>query len=160
MDRGEDTGPGGLAAAQMGRKLSVGPAGVVQIPVLGLLGEGVGVEPIQQLHIHAQAPEGELGRVNMEVGHTRNNQAVTKVLQGQIPVLLREDVEYSGTAALLAYQITVLPNPQAMPVPAVDDMALPDEIHGSSLLSEAQQGGSLLSALRPCPIYGTLAVVI
>src|SRR5699024_154802 len=127
----------------------VGPAGVVQIPVLGLLGEGVGVEPIQQLHIHAQAPEGELGRVNMEVGHTRNNQAVAKVLQGQIPVLLREDVEYPGTAALLAYQITVLPSPQAMPVQAVEDMALPDEIHGSSLLAEAQQGGSLLSALRP-----------
>ena len=48
-------------------EVAVGRLGIGEVRVFALLGEGIGVQPVQQLHIQPDGAEAELGRVHMQV---------------------------------------------------------------------------------------------
>ena len=60
MDRGEDGRARRGAAAQMVHKTGVRAIGVFEIGVFGFFRERIGVEPLEQLEVHAEAAEREL----------------------------------------------------------------------------------------------------
>ena len=128
VDGAENGGAGGGAAAQMVGKNGIGPVGVGQIGVFGFLGEGVGVQPVQQLHVHAQTPEGKLGRVEMEVRQAGNDESVTVVRQREVDITLRQRFKHTGTAALLADKIALGHQADAVAALAPAEVAPNDKI--------------------------------
>lgn len=82
MDRPEHRRPGGRGGRQVVSEDAVGPPGVGGVGVFCLLGEGVGIQPVEQLEVHAQRPEGILGRVQVQVDEAGDDQPVPAVLDG------------------------------------------------------------------------------
>ena len=79
MTGSENTASGGSAMLHGINEHAVCLLGIFKILVLLLLWEGVPVEPIHQLKIHAHATEGILWRMNVKVNHTGENQRITVV---------------------------------------------------------------------------------
>ena len=133
VQRAEDDGAGGGAVAQVVRKDLVGVAGVGEVRVLGLLREGVGVQPVKELQVHAQAAEGVLGRVDVDVAHAGDHELARAVNKGQVGVALRELGEDAGGLAVDADQVAVLGAGDLLGARAVADVPLDDEGLGVGL---------------------------
>ena len=108
MDRGEDGRARRGAAAQMVHKAGVRAIGVFEIGVFGFFRERIGVEPLEQLEIHAESAERELWRVDVQVGHARNNELAGIVQQRQRGILRRKRGEYARDAAVFTDKIAVV----------------------------------------------------
>ena len=119
-------------------ELPVGARGVVQIPVLGLLREGIGIEPVQQLHIHTESAEGKLRRVKMQVGHAGDDQPITVVADRQLAVAQRQLGENALAAAVLHDDIAVLSDGDLVGIFALADMSLDHKCVHRQPLSAAQ----------------------
>ena len=61
----------------------VGFVGIGDVPILSFLREGVSIQPIQQLHVTANAPESELGSMEMEVDKAGDDDIAAVVFQRQ-----------------------------------------------------------------------------
>ena len=133
MQRAEDDGTGGGAVAQVVRKDLVGVAGIGEVRVLGLLREGVGVQPVQELQVHAQAAEGVLGRVDVDIAHAGDDELAGAVDERQLGVALGELTEDAGGLAVNADQVAVLGAGDLLRARAVADVALDHEGLGLSL---------------------------
>ena len=128
VQRGKETGAGGRAAAQMRYELAVGAVGIGQVGVFRFLGEGVGVEPVEQLHIHAQPAKGELRRVRVQVDQTGQDELVAHVEQRKGAVDLREDGKDARAETVFADQIGIFAKTQLVRTRAVTDVPLYDKI--------------------------------
>ena len=122
MGRGEDAGPGGGPPFQVPGENPVGLPGVVQVPVLGLLREDMGLQPVQQLQVHAQPPEGVLRCVDVEVGEAGDDEPAAPVLHRQAPVGLGQDLIDTGGHAVHRDQEAVPHGLQVPGVPAVAEV--------------------------------------
>ena len=120
---GEEAGPGGGAFPQVVHKEGVGLSGVLRVGVPRLLGEGAGVQPLQQLQIHLEAAEGVLGGVNVEVRQPRHYQLSGIVLQGNSLIALGEAVKDPGRPPVLADQVSVRHDGQVIFIFAVADIS-------------------------------------
>ena len=74
MERGKNARACGRAAGKPRHKALVSRFGIGTVLVFRFLGEGVGVEPIEKLQIHAEAAEGKLRRVQMKIRHAGNDE--------------------------------------------------------------------------------------
>ena len=108
MDRGEDGRARRGAAAQMVHKAGVRAVGIVEVGIFGLLWEGIGIEPLEQLEVHAEAAEGELRRVDMQIGHAGEDELSGIVQQRQRGILRRKRGAYARDAAALADEEAVV----------------------------------------------------
>ena len=124
VNGGENTGPGGGAVFQLLRKDLIGPAGIVLVGKMALLREGVVLQPLQQLHVHAQAPVGVLAGVDVKVHKAGQDELLPKILHGKAPVALRQAVKDSGHHAVLTHQIAPRPQLQLSAGGGVDHVAL------------------------------------
>ena len=121
MDGGEDGRA--RAAQQMVHEAAVGPVCVVQLLILGFLREGIGVEPLQQLHIHAEPAEGELRRVDMQVGHTGQDQPVAVIEHRQRGIARRQRLKDAGDAAVFHNDAALLQTDDLIHAPAEAEIA-------------------------------------
>lgn len=76
MDAGECADPGGTPSDQLLGQPLVDDFCIFHIREPGLGGEGIGLEPFQQLQIHTQAQHGELGGVQVHITEARGNDRV------------------------------------------------------------------------------------
>ena len=74
VDGGENSCARGRAVQQVVHEAAVGPVRVLQFLIFGFLWEGIGIQPFQQLHIHTETAEGKLRRMDMQIGHARQDQ--------------------------------------------------------------------------------------
>ena len=79
MDGGKDAGTHGAKAPHVADEAAIHALGIGRIGILLLLGEGVVLQPRQQLEIHSNALVAILRGMNVHIVHSRNEQAVTKV---------------------------------------------------------------------------------
>ena len=132
---GKDGGPGGEAALQGRHKLPVGRPGVGQVPELGFLREGVGVQPVQQLQVHPQTPIGKLGPVEVEIHQSGEDEPVPEVQKGQVPVGFREDRKGALAKPLCADQKSIGNTPVAIGTSTEEKLPFTYKIfHGMCLL--------------------------
>ena len=89
MQRAEQTGPGVGPPQNIVDEVAVGHLGIGKVRIFALLGEGIGVQPVQQLHIQPDGAEAELGRVHMQVRQPREDELVRVIILGQMPEFLR-----------------------------------------------------------------------
>ena len=124
MDGGKDGRARGRAAQQMRGEAAIRPFGVVQVLVFGFLREGIGVEPLQQLHIHAEPAEGELRRVDMQVGHTGQDQPMAVIEHRQRGIARRQRLKDAGDAPLLHNDAALFQTDDLVHAPAEADISL------------------------------------
>lgn len=105
VDRPEHRRPGGRGGRQVVSEDAVGPPGVGGVGVFCLLGEGVGIQPVEQLEVHAQRPEGILGRVQVQVDEAGDDQPVPAVLDGNPLELLGQLGKNAGGLPFLADEV-------------------------------------------------------
>ena len=127
-------------------ELAVGAVGIGQVGVFRFLGEGVGVEPVEQLHIHAQPAKGELRRVRVQVDQTGQDELVAHVEQRKGAVDLREDGKDARAETVFADQIGIFAQTQLVRTRAVTDVPLYDKIR-------AHKRTSLLHSFSPIQYY-------
>ena len=108
MDRGEDGRARRGAAAQMVHKAGICAVGVFEIGVFGFFRERIGVEPLEQLEVHAEAAEGKLRRVDMQIGHAGEDELSGIVQQRQRGILRRKRGENARDAAVFTDEIAVV----------------------------------------------------
>ena len=154
MDGGEDGRARGRAAQQMRGEAAIRPFGVVQVLVFGFLREGIGVEPLQQLHIHAEPAEGELRRVDMQVGHTGQDQPMAVIEHRQRGIARR--LKDAGDAPLLHNDAALFQTDDLVHAPAEADISLYYiSIHCSVLLCSQRfsaRAAQMQTAVRRLPI--------
>ena len=157
VEGGKDRRPGGGSPPQVLHKQAIGPLGVIQVGKFGLLGEGVGVQPVQQLHIHAQPPVSILGGVDVEVHQAGDHQPPAEVIPGQALVLLWDPGKHPGASALQTDQNAVGHGLQMGAVLAVTEIPLEEEgfgFHGCSFLGsrpETQRAAAGDGCRSPAP---------
>ena len=96
----------------------------------------MGVEPVEQLHVHPKPPEGKLRRMEMEVDESRDDEPVSKVLHRHGGIRRRKRRKDTLTPPILANQIVMFQNPKMIPVNAVTNMSLEHKgVHRNLLLS-------------------------
>ena len=128
---GEDGGAGGEATFQSVNKAAVGGPGIGGVLIPGLLREGVGVEPVQKLQVHAQPPKRKLGSVQMQVHKARNNQLISVVPQRIRRVFLRNFRKDALAEPILTDQITVFHTFPGIGPGAVENMPFDNRfVHG------------------------------
>ena len=93
---------------QVVHEAAVGPVRVLQFLIFGFLREGIGIQPFQQFHIHAESAEGKLRRMDMQIGHARQDQLLAIIQHRQLRILFRQRPEYARNAAVLYNKIAVL----------------------------------------------------
>ena len=76
--------------------------------ILRFFGKCIRLQPFQKLHVHAQSPEGILGRVDMQVHKTRDDQAVPVVMDRIAAHLKRKGLVHSFNTSVFTDQISVL----------------------------------------------------
>ena len=152
MDGGENGRARGRAVQQMVHKAAVGPVRVVQLLVFRLLREGIGIQPFQQLHIHTEPAEGKLRRVDMQIGHARQDQPVAVVQNRQLRPALRKRPEDARNVAVLNDNITVLHTNQLVHAAAEAEISLYNKCpHDFVLLCEKRLlCGRSGAGPRPC----------
>ena len=126
------------APADILHKAGIGLLGIGEVPEPGLLGEGIGVEPIQQLQIHAEAPVGVLGGVDMEIGEAGQNQMAGIIQQGKGRIGLWYGIKDTGAASVHAEQIAVGDGAEGVGVDTITEIALQEKrgsVHGRAPLS-------------------------
>ena len=74
MERREDARARGRAARKPRHKALIGRFGIGKVLVFRFFWEGIGIEPIEKLQIHAKAAEGKLRRVQMKIRHAGNDE--------------------------------------------------------------------------------------
>ena len=74
MERREDARARGRAAGKPRHKALIGRFGIGKVLVFRFLWEGIGIEPIEKLQIHAKAAEGKLWRVQVQVRHAGDDE--------------------------------------------------------------------------------------
>ena len=104
MTRGEDTRPGRCAFFQILCKNMVCLPGIFHIPILPFLGKGPGLQPLQKFHIHAQACKRILGRMQMQIHQTGQDQSVFVVCQRIIFKFLWQFFKHPLADSVSAYQ--------------------------------------------------------
>ena len=107
MDRPEDRRAGGRGGRQPVREDAVGSFGIGGVGVFRLLGEGVGVQPVEQLEVHAQRPEGILRRVQVQVDEAGDDQPVLAILDGDPPEPLGQLGKDAGGFPLFADEVAL-----------------------------------------------------
>ena len=105
---GEDGCAGGGALQQAVGKDTIGLVCVRQIGVFGLLGEGVHLQPLHQLQIHAEAAIGILGRMDVQIHQAGEDQLVTEIFHGQMCVFFRQAAVYAAADTVDAQRIAAL----------------------------------------------------
>ena len=110
----------------MRSKLAVGALGILHRGVFFLLREGIGIQPVQQLHVHSQSPEGKLRRMDMQVGDAGDDQPVAVIHQRQRGKTLRERLKHAGTAAVNADKPAVRYNADMVGIFAVTEVPAKD----------------------------------
>ena len=96
---------------------------VVRVGEPGLRGERVGVQPVQQLQIHAHTQHGILGRVEVHVRKGLHQQPVAVVPQLRLRQLLRQHRVDAPDHAILQHHVAPLQNGQLPHFRRVDDIA-------------------------------------
>ena len=124
VNGGEDAGAGGGAVQQLLGEDAVSLFRIFRIGELALFGEGVGLQPLQQLHVHAQAPVGVLAGMHVQVHQAGQDQLAAVVLHGQVLVLLGQLGEYARHLLLHAYQIAFRIDGQLAGSGGEEDIAL------------------------------------
>ena len=79
----KDDRPAGWASPQVVGKNRVGALGVGQVAVAGLLREGIGVQPLDELAVHADPAERVLRGMDVDVAHAGNHEGVAAVDDAQ-----------------------------------------------------------------------------
>ena len=107
MERTENAGSGGEALFQIVCEDTVGFSGVLQVGVPGFFRKGNCVQPVQKLQIHMCSPEAVLGRVEMEIGETGNDEGVSGVCTGDSPEPFRKFSVNACAFTVLADHISI-----------------------------------------------------
>ena len=113
--------------AQVVREDVVGALGVRGVCVVGLLGERAGVQPVEQLKVHAQAAKRVLRRMDVDVAHARDDEVVAAADKREARVLLWQLVEHAGRDTVYAHGIAALDAAHLLGRGVVADVALEDE---------------------------------
>ncbi len=128
VDGGKDRGPGGGGVHKGIHKACIGLFRVGGVAVFCLLGEGIAVEPVQKLHVHAEAAEGKLRGVDVQIAHAGEDQLVSAVGHRQGLKLLRDDGEDAAADSADDRQIAGLDDPELFRAFAVQEAALYDKV--------------------------------
>ena len=135
MDGRKNGGAGGRAAEQMLRERGICAVRILQILIFRFLGEGVGVEPLEKLHVHAQPAEGKLRRVDVQIRHAGQNEAVAAVSQRQRRKAARQRRKHAAHQPVLHDKKAVFRDLDAVHRPARTNLPLQDKaVHAPPLL--------------------------
>ena len=110
MQRRKNARARGRAAGKARNKALIRRLGIREVLIFGLFGEGVGVEPVEQLQIHPEPPEGKLRRVNVQVRHAGNDQLSRIIKNVQVREALGLAAEDACRPAVAAEQPPVVEN--------------------------------------------------
>ena len=124
VDGGENGCARGRAVQQVVHEAAIGPVRVLQFLIFGFLREGIGIQPFQQLHIHTETAEGKLRRMDMQIGHARQDQLLAIIQHRQLRVSLRQRPEDARDAAVFDDNITVLHADQLVHAAAEAEISL------------------------------------
>ena len=80
VQRAKDAGAGGGAVRKVPHKVAIARAGIVGIGVVGFLGVGVLLQPVQQFQIHGGAAVAVLRRMQVQVHKARRDDLPTVVV--------------------------------------------------------------------------------
>ena len=131
----EDDGARRGALAQVVAEDGVGLLGIPEVGVVGLLGEGVGVQPVEQLEIHARAAEGVLRGVEVDVAHAGDDELVFALNDRQAGIALGQLLEDARAHAVDADGVAARHAADLLRGGVVTDVAVKDErlgFHGCS----------------------------
>ena len=123
---GEHDDTGGTVGNQLLSQLLVDGACHLGISEVSLGGEGVGVQPVDQGHIHAHTQHGVLGCVQMHVGEGLQDQVLAAVLDLTAGELLGQGLIDAFDDAVNSDQIAVLNDVQLAQFGSSDDVTLQD----------------------------------
>ena len=104
VQRRKDAGACCGAVFQVAHKIGVAQPGVGRVGVVGFLGVGVLLQPVQQLQIHRRAAIAVLRRVQMQVHKTRRDD-FTRIVENFHPG--RGSLAESGAQAVFTQQIAL-----------------------------------------------------
>ena len=104
VQRRKDAGARCGAVFQVAHKIGVAQPGVGRVGVVGFLGVGVLLQPVQQLQIHCRAAIAVLRRVQMQVHKTRRDD-FTRIVENFHPG--RGSLAESGAQAVFTQQIAL-----------------------------------------------------
>ena len=138
MHGGKRAQAGVGAPADVLHKAGIGLSCIGEVPEPGLLREGVGVQPVQQFQIHAEAPVGVLGRVDVEIGETRQDQMSGIIQEGKGCIGLWYGVKDTGAASVQTEQIAARHGTQGVGVDTITEIALQEKrgsVHDGAPLS-------------------------
>ena len=108
MNGGKNHRPGRTVFLQSLSKSPVINLGIFRILKAGFRREGVGIQPIHQLHIQSQPAVYILGCMHMHIVHARHNQGIAPVGY-QLPLILpRKILINSLNLIILCHQIPIL----------------------------------------------------
>jgi hypothetical protein len=102
----------------------VGTLGVREVSVLALLGERVGVKPLEELEVHAHATEAVLRGVDVDVVHARDDKLARVVNNANALVLGRKLLVDALDNTINNYQVAILGPGERVVVARPDDVAL------------------------------------
>ena len=130
VQRAKDAGAGGGAVRKVPHKVAVARAGIVGIGIVGFLGVGVLLQPVQQLQIHGGAAVAVLRCVQVQIDQTGGND-FTRIVENFDPG--RGGFGKTGAQAVFTQQVSV-PHPQGIGSGGVQKSAFQGEtIHRNDL---------------------------
>ena len=122
VDGGEEAGVEGAVAQQLPHQGTVHRLGVGRVAEVGLLGEGIALQPVEEQTVHPHAPLKKLGGVNVEVGEGRDDQAPPVVRHRQGGIGLRHLGPDAPHRAVLHRHIGVFMNAERLRALRVGDV--------------------------------------
>src|SRR5699024_5494306 len=123
MAGGKDAGPCSGAVKEVVYEYRIRLLGIFCILIFLLFRKSMGIQPVNQLHVHPQSPKGVLGSMDMKVNKPRNDQFLPVVHTGNPFPFLREGLKDSQAFSVFAYCIPMLCGPYFVLIFTVTDMA-------------------------------------
>lgn len=127
VDGGEHRRAARGRAAQVSREAPVRVFRIGDIGVARLLGEGVRLQPIEQLEVHAEPAEAVLRGVQVDVVQAGDDEAPRALDHGDAAVALGQLLERAGAHAVLADRVAVRDGRELGRVSAVADVPMQGE---------------------------------